>query len=198
MNEETITGKFCVSDQQRLGEYEGVYRDYDYTLWKWQCKQPDPSVVPDSKNNEIQFVKELVLPPWSTLEDTTMEWVLWIIYFSGFAWIFGYVVMIPLGAGTLIYLQFLALWNFFEMLFGMGTFWEWLSGPWWRGNVSQPFIFSFNVTFTAIPILNFMSFLMGWWAVADYYGFNYVLFEGPVIPEEYYVERALEPGETAN
>lgn len=53
------------------------------------------------------------------------------------------------------------------------------------------------MSFSTIPILGILtSFLFGWWAVADYYGFNYALFEGPVIPEEYYVERPLEPGET--
>lgn len=143
VGEETITGKFCVSDQQRLGEYQGVYRDYDYTLWKWQCKKPDPSSAPTEKKADVQMVKELVLPPWSTLNDPGMEWVLWITYFSGMAWFFGYPVMIPLGVGTLIWLQLVAIWNFFELLGGMGTFWEWLVGPWWRGNISLPIILSF-------------------------------------------------------
>jgi len=35
VNEESITGKFCITDAQRDGVYVGTYRDYDFTLWKW-------------------------------------------------------------------------------------------------------------------------------------------------------------------
>jgi len=119
-----------------------------------------------------------------------MEWVLWITYFPSFAWIFGWVVTMPLGIGVIIWLQLVSIWNFFELLGGMGDLWLWIIGPWWRGYVSQPLIFNFNLMFSSIPPFNFfMPFLMGWWAIADYYGFNYALFAGPVIPEEYYIDK---------
>lgn len=41
VQDSSITGQFCVTDQQREGVYNGTYRDYDYTLWKWQCKEPE-------------------------------------------------------------------------------------------------------------------------------------------------------------
>jgi len=180
VNEETITGKFCVSDGQREGEYVGTYRDYDYTLWKWQCKEPEAPPEPEVKEKPIEYVKVLELPPWSTLEDTGMEWVLWITYLSSIAWVFGWVVTLPLGIGVIIWLQILSIWNFFELLGGMGDFGLWFMGPFWRGWISQPFIFNMNIIFSAIPLMNFfMPFLLGWWAIADYYGFNYELFAGP-------------------
>lgn len=195
VGEETITGKFCVSDQQRLGEYSGVYRDYDYTLWNWKCKEPENVGPVEVKTAE--YVKELVLPPWSTLNDGAFpEWWLWISFLSAEAWLFGYPIGLPMAYLMMFYLQIWASWTFFEMLFGTGTFWDWLIGPQWLAYWVYPIILSMGFGLSTIPILNFLTaFLFGWWAVAAYYDYNYVLFEGVVIPDEYYVERLKEDGE---
>ena len=82
------------------------------------------------------------------------------------------------------------------MLFGVGDFWTWLIGPQWLAYWVYPIIFSFGISLSGIPIVNLpMAFLFGWWMVAAYYNYNYELFVGPVIPEEYYVERVREEGE---
>lgn len=126
----------------------------------------------------------MVLPAFSTYNDAWVEWIIWVIYMSGFAWIFGYVVMIPVGQVFYIILNWIAWWNLIEVLFmGVGDFGSWFMGPFLRGCVTGPWIFALNIVFTAIPGLNFLSaFLMGWWAVADFYSYNYELFVGPTLP----------------
>ena len=76
-----------------------------------------------------------------------------------------------------------AWWNLIEVLTGVGDFGSWFMGPFLRGCVVGPTIFALNVALTAIPGVNFASaFLLGWWAVSDYYGYNYELFAGPTLP----------------
>merc|ERR1719498_295762 len=41
VNDDSITGSFCITNQQMDGEFAGTYRDYDYTLWAWQCQRPE-------------------------------------------------------------------------------------------------------------------------------------------------------------
>lgn len=113
-----------------------------------------------------------------------MEWILWVTYLSGEAWVLGYIVMLPLGALTYMWLALLACWNFIEIFTGVGTFGQWFMGPMLRGWVTGPFIYAMGVLFTIIPGVNFISsFLFGWWACLDYYGYNYALFAGPTLPE---------------
>lgn len=182
VNEETITGKFCVTDGQRSGKWQGTYRDYDYTLWKWQCKEPETPVAPPDDDKE-DVVPEVVLPPWSTYEDKNMEWILWTIYLSGELWVIGFIVMLPLGLVIYPWLAMLAMWNFIEIFMGVGTFGEWFMGPFLKYWITGPFIYILGVLLTIIPGVNFISaFLVGWWAVLDYYDYNYVLFEGPTLP----------------
>jgi hypothetical protein len=40
-SEVSISGMFCVTKDQMDGKWLGTYRDYDYTLWKWKCKEPE-------------------------------------------------------------------------------------------------------------------------------------------------------------
>ena len=43
-----MKSQFCVTDEQREGTdiYSGQYRDRDYTLWNWYCKEPEPEPQP--------------------------------------------------------------------------------------------------------------------------------------------------------
>ena len=92
--------------------------------------------------------------------------------------------MLPIGIALTWWYSVWAWWTFFEMIFGIGSFDDWISGPMVRGWITQPFIFWLNVIFTAIPGVNFLTaFFLGWWAVADYYEYSYELFVGPILPE---------------
>lgn len=122
------------------------------------------------------------LPAWSTYDDKDMEWWLWVTYLSGAFWVPGWLVMLPVGAGIYTWLALLASWNFIEMLGGTGTFGDWFMGPFLRGWVTGPLIFVLSFLFSIIPVLGAgTSFLFGWWANLDYYGYNYELFEGPTL-----------------
>ena len=113
-----------------------------------------------------------------------MEFWLWLTYLSGEAWVLGYIVMLPVGLVLVTWYWFWACWTFLELIFGVGTFDEWFIGPMARGWFTQPFIYVLNVLFTIIPGVNFVTaFLLGWWAVADYYEYSYELFVGPILPE---------------
>lgn len=133
--------------------------------------------------------REYVLPPWSTLDEDYMEIVMWapymlIIFFQAL----GVVYAWPVGMCILMWLQFMALYDFIELVFGGdGDFWTYMMGPWMRAYISQPFILNTSFMVGLFPVFNLLAFPIGWWAVADYYGYNYELFKGPQIPEEYYV-----------
>lgn len=125
-------------------------------------------------------MKKPKLPAFSTYEDKNMEWILWTIYLSGELWVIGFIVMLPLGIAIYGYLALMAIIDLFS---GKGTFGEWFMGPFMRGWISGPFIYLSAVIFTIVPLVNFISsFLMGWWANLDYYGYNYELFGGPTLP----------------
>ena len=114
-----------------------------------------------------------------------METWLWVTYLSGEAWILGWVVMLPVGGVIYSWLALEGMITFFDIFADppVGDFGQWFMGPFWRGWVSGPFIFLSNVILTIIPGLNFLTaFLFGWWAIADYYGYNYELGEGPTLP----------------
>jgi len=181
VNEDTIEGNFCVTPEQMDGKWSGVYRDFDYTLWKWKCKEPEEPEAPDVVEKPKE--EKVMLPPWSTYEDKNMEWILWTTYLSGEAWVLGYIVMLPLGLVVYSWLALLATWNFFEIFGGVGTFGQWFMGPMMRGWIMGPFIYLLGVLLTIIPGVNFISsFLVGWWACLDYYSYNYALFAGPTLP----------------
>ena len=132
VKQESITGKFCITNEQRDGLWTGTYRDYDFTLWKWTCKQPDNADA-GGPDTGAPMVTETVLPAFSTYDDKIMEWILWVIYLSGMAWVFGYIVMIPMGQVIYIWLNLVCWWNLIEVLFmGVGTFGDWFWGPFLR------------------------------------------------------------------
>ena len=175
-----IDGQFCVSNKQRDGEFEGTYRDYDYTLWKWQCKEPE-KVDP----NEKSASEEVELSVYSNYNDKNMEWVLWTTYLSQELYLIGLLlVSLPLGIGYILWLWCVSIWQFFELFGGKGDFGGWFMGPFLSYWVVQPFIWVSSMVLGLIPGLNFISaFLLGWWANLDYYQYNYELFDGPTLPE---------------
>ena len=114
-----------------------------------------------------------------------MEWLLWTTYLSGEAWILGYPIMLTLGPGIYTYIFTVATIQAFEtdLFGGTAPFDAWLAGPFLRGYVTGPLIFSMNVFFTLIPGVNFVTaILFGWWACADYYSYSYAFFGGPLLP----------------
>ena len=161
------------------GEYTGTYRDYDYTLWKWNCSQPE-EIVPEDKSTAVEFE----LPTYSNYEDKTMEWVLWVTYLSQELWVPGWLVSLPVGMGYTFWLLLLSSWQFIETFSGKGTLGEWAAGPFLSYWIVQPFIFWSSIIFSIIPGVNFITaFLFGWWANLDYYQYQYELFGGPKKPE---------------
>merc|ERR1712025_1048194 len=112
-----------------------------------------------------------------------MEMWLWVTYLSGAFWVPGWLVMLPVGIGIYSWLALLAVWNFFELLGGTGDFVDWLEGPFLRGWVVGPFIFALSFVLSIIPGLGIVTaFLTGWWAIMDYYSYDYELFVSPMSP----------------
>lgn len=181
VQDSSITGQFCVTDGQRQGDYSGTYRDYDYTLWKWQCKEPE-QVDPNDKSSELEETVELSV--YSNYEDKMMEWVLWITYLSQEAYLIGLLlVSLPMGMGYIGWLWLVSSWQFIEIFMGKGDFGGWFMGPFLSYWVVQPFIWVSSMVLGLIPGVNFVSaFLLGWWANLDYYQYSYELFAGPTLP----------------
>lgn len=95
VQDETITGQFCISDKQREGRFTGTYRDYDYTLWKWECKEPEDIIDPNEKESDFDLDN---LSPYSNYLDKNMEWILWVMYLSQEVWAIGLLlVSLPMG-----------------------------------------------------------------------------------------------------
>ena len=181
VQDSTITGQFCVNDKQMQGLYTGTYRDYDYTLWKWQCRAPDSS---DVVEKETTGGTEEDVGVYSNYEDKIMEWVLWVTYLSQELWVLGWPVSIPLGMGYISWLWLVGFWQFIGIFMGKGDFGGWFVGPFLSYFIVQPWlIFLPSVVISIIPGVNFLSaFLFGWWANLDYYQYNYELFNGPKLP----------------
>ena len=103
----SITGQFCINDAQRQTEFTGTYRDYDYTLWKWECQEPDNT----GPSGEKSTGEATELGVYSNYEDKGMEWVLWITYLSQEAYLVGWLlVSLPLGVGYLFWVQLVSMW----------------------------------------------------------------------------------------
>ena len=166
---------------QKGGEWNGLYVDNDLTYWKWTCEKPPDAPDDDGSNDRGERGTGTggggVAPACSNYNDKTMEWILWVIYLSGEAWIFGYVIMLPGGA--------VFFWHMIQavMMLGSCEFGEWFAGVGLSAFFTQWLIYFLALYATLVPGLNFISsFLLGWWAVADYYGYNYELFAGPTLP----------------
>lgn len=153
------------------------------TYWKWTCERPPDE--PDKKEDDNsgntpakkETAEEIVPSACSNYEDKTMEWILWTVYLSGELWIFGYVIMLPGG--------FVLFWHMIQAVgkLGLCEFGEWFGGIGLSAFFTQWLIWFLALYSTLVPGLNFISsFLLGWWAVADYYGYNYALFAGPTLP----------------
>ena len=119
-----------------------------------------------------------------------MEWWLWTTYLSGEVYLIGYIVMLPVGLVLYSWFALDAMLQFF-VIFEEKPGWDfgaWFMGPFLRGWVTGPFIFLLQIVLGLVPGVNFAtSFLLGWWAVADYYGYSYQLFEGPLDADGYYI-----------
>ena len=110
-----------------------------------------------------------------------MEWILWTIYLSGAGWVFGWIVMLPLGFAIIFF--WLPIDALIKLFSGEGDIGAWFAGPFMRAYVVGPLIFILQIISSAIPVVGAAtSFLFGWWANLDYYGYNYELFAGPTLP----------------
>lgn len=188
------SGKFCMTEVQKDGDWTGTYVDNDNKPWTWQClsskpeepKPQPPPPAPPAEVIEIPVAKEVQVL-YSSYEEEN-DWILiflYITYLSGLFWVFGYPVMFFCGfvAYSAIYIQ--ALLAFFDVLFGeKGSWGGFMMGP-VRRAINGTFIFWTNVALVAIPVVNFAAApLLLWWAVDDYYDY-YV----QIIPLE---EKAVE------
>ena len=117
------------------------------------------------------------MPAFSTYPNKDMEIWLWVTYWSGAFWIFGWVVMLPVGTALYTWYFIESIINMFELFGGVGTFEDWMNPVRraWLGS----FIYMCAVVNSIIPGWGILtSWLFGWWAVADYYDYNYGYFEG--------------------
>ena len=111
-----------------------------------------------------------------------MELWLWVTYWSGAAWIFGWPIMLTVGPVIYSWLMIYSIWTLFEMFGGVGDFGVWLAGPVRRAWLGS-FIFWLGVSLSTIPGVGILtSWLCGLWAVYDYYDYSYVDGTGPVAP----------------
>ena len=155
-----------MTDKQKNDQWTGLYKDNDQTEWEWTCKVPPPKGAGGD---------DLAGGKYSTKGNTWMEILLWITYISGVFWVFGYLVQLPLGFFVMTWLSIDAMITFFDIFAG-GDFMAWLAGPWRRSFVGS-IIFSLGVFSTIIPVFDWVALpLLGWWAVADYYDYDYTLF----------------------
>lgn len=185
----TATGQFCVSDAERAGKWTGQYDDHEFSKWQWTCKEPPkPDNTPDNNKPDDKGVSPTGssldgLPAWSTYNDTWAEWYLWITYACQFFGFLGLPLGYFLGIIWILYGEIWAAWSLIELIMGKGDFSQWFWGPCIKGLFSQPWIFVIGLYLSFIPLVNLLTaFLFGWWAIADYYSYDYVLFEGPTLP----------------
>ena len=177
-------GQFCVSDEQRQNAFAGKYRDFDNTLWFWQCQLPVPT--PEEKEQKIIAKKIKMLPVYSNYLDKDMQWVIWSIYGAQLLYPVGlFFVSLPVGFLYIQWLQLTGMWKFLELLWGVGDFNGWLEGPFLSYWITQPVILVLSFIFAYQPGLNYITApLFGWWANLDYYQYNFDLLKGPTLPPD--------------
>lgn len=115
-----------------------------------------------------------------------MELWIWVAYIAGFFWFPGWLIMVPVGTIVYSYNFVDGLYHLVLVLLGesKGSIEEWVQGPLERMFVG-PLILVANFWMASVPVLNIVSsFLLGWLAQLDYYGYNYKLGFGPQLPEE--------------
>ena len=98
---------------------------------------------------------------------------MWAAYLPGVLWIFGYPLQLFMANYIFFYLQIVALYNFFEVVF-FGKYWlDFLERP-FRRLLVQWNIFLASLFFTALPLVNSLVIpLLSWLAVQDYYDYKY-------------------------
>ena len=111
-----------------------------------------------------------------------MDLVLKITYWSGYGWIFGWILMLPLGTVLYSWMMVYSMWTFWEMLFGVGDFGTWFMGPVRRAWVGS-FIYMLAIANSTVPIWNILtSYYCGVWAYYDCFDYNYDDELGPLPP----------------
>lgn len=91
--------------------------------------------------------------------------------------------MVPVGSVVYTVNTVNALYSLYEVLTGTSNISVWVAGPLERMFVG-PLILTCAFWMTSVPVLNIVSsFLLGWLANLDYYGYNYQLGLGPTLPK---------------
>ena len=184
----------CFPDSLSNGERSGIYIDDSGFEWSYECREEDnyqkqiDDDYYDDNQYDVEEAEETVYVVIAEKEaeydvkndyrpqDDWMEWVLWATYLSGFGWIFGYITYIPLGFfAYFIWIQWWDWVGFFQLFTGTDG-WAYVSGPMRRFQVGFLVIYTIGLLTFWIPGLNFiMAPLLGYWAVMDYYDYQYVL-----------------------
>lgn len=165
-------GKYCVNTFFRAGVYSGKYLDNNEMMWSWKCKEPKPLLA---KNRDKD------VPPFSNYLKKDMELWIWVAYMAGAFWFPGWFIMVPVGTIVYTYNFVDGLYHAVLLLLGrsQGDWEEWVQGPLERMFVG-PLILSAAFWMASVPVLNIVSsFLLGWLAQLDYYGYHYRLGFGP-------------------
>ena len=93
----------------------------------------------------------------------------------GVFWVFGYPLQIFMGNFTFFYLQTVALYNLFQVMFFGKSLLQWFERPFRR------LILGWNVFLAALVCTAFLPFniltspLLAWVAVQDYYDYKYTI-----------------------
>lgn len=135
--------KFCMTDDQKDGNWQGTYVDNDNTYWRWTCEKPpdkpdtkpDPKPDPekDDKDPEKPDDKEPEKPkgtegdlsnvPFLRYDNLNMEWIIWTIFLPANIPVLGWIVMIPVGiVYYLIYFPFTVWMDLLKVFGGQATF----------------------------------------------------------------------------
>ena len=175
-------GKFCMTDNQKNGDWQGLYTDDENKSWEWTCYNSRPKTDDDKK---VVIEEKEVIPP-GVFDNMTPEnqWIIdsfaW-IYWSDMGWILGYVIQFTLGLFIYCWISLETPSQFFEAL-NTGNFGSFAMGP-YRRMISGWTIYWINVFLTLIPGVNFAApFIMYEWAKADY--FDYYTKIVPMAKEE--------------
>jgi len=87
---------------------KGTFTDSDQTIWAWECDiESEIERESDEINGEGWFDNRST--DGFRSQDLWMEWVLWLTFLSGFSWIIGYGVLLPLGFFS--YFIWINLWS---------------------------------------------------------------------------------------
>ena len=134
-----------------------------------------PVPEPYEVRYEVMPNKPKSVYPSKTEENIWIENGIYTIYYSGLFWILGYVVIIPAGLVIYPWLSIEATILFFDV-FTSNEWGAWFMGP-FRRQLSGWMIFFIHCVLTLIPGLQLVtSPLMAWWAIADYYDYDTLLY----------------------